>query len=107
MNWFDGVDFCKTRGAEIGKFNIKREEDLYRSYRGVELWVGYHGHKYQGNKFIWSDGSYDGYNRLDKKSLEKGLSAGLCALVSNSNSTPWERRNCSENHRVLCSQPGI
>ena len=107
MNWFDGVDFCKTRGAEVGKFNYKREEDLYRSYHGVELWVGYHGHKFQGDKFVWSDGSHDTYNRLDGKSLEKGLSSGLCALVPNSNSTPWERRNCSERHRVLCSQPGI
>ncbi len=107
MNWFDGVDFCKTRGAEIGKINWKYEEDFYRTYlSGVLLWIGYHGHKYQGNKFVWSDGSNDTFNKLDKKSLRKGLAAGLCVLVPNSNFTSWQRRICSERHRVLCSQPG-
>lgn len=90
----------------MGKFYSKAEEDYYRTYRGLFLWIGYHGHKYQGNKFVWSDGSDDVYNRLDKKSLRQGLSAGLCVLVPNSNFTSWERRNCSETHRVLCSQPG-
>ena len=109
MNWFDGSDFCKTRGAEIGKFNTKSEEDVYRVRFGVSpfsTWIGYHGHEYKGKKFVWSDGSKSVYNRLLEKTLKEGLSTGLCTLLQNSNLTSWKRGNCSEKHRVLCTQPG-
>lgn len=109
MNWFDGVDYCKTQGAEIVKFKTKYEEDYYYSKTGHDssLWIGYHGHNYQGDKFVWNDGSADTYNRLSEKNANKGLSAGLCTLLPNPNPTSWERRNCSEIHPVVCSQPGI
>lgn len=106
MNWFDGVDYCKTQGGEIAKFETKYEEEYYYSKTGqsLALWVGYHGHNYQGNKFVSNDGSEDTYNRLIEESAKQGLSSGLCALALNS--TAWERRNCSEIHPVVCSQPG-
>ena len=108
MNWFDGVDYCKTQGAEIVKFKTKYEEDYYYNKTGhnLSLWIGYHGHSYQGNKFIWNDGSENTYNRLNENSTKQGLSVGLCTLIPTPNSASWERRNCSEIHVVVCSQPG-
>ena len=100
------MDFCKIRGSEIGKFDSHSEEIFHKkNFKGrLPFWIGYHGHKYKGRKFVWSDGSEDLYNKLDKKGLKLGFSAGLCTLVTNSGD--WERRNCSETHIVLCRQPG-
>ena len=101
------MDFCKIHGAEIGKFDSEDEEEFHKKNFNGRLphWIGYHGHKYKGLKFVWSDGNEDLYNKLDRKSLKLGLSAGLCTLVTNSRL--WERRNCSETHIVLCRQPGM
>ena len=104
MKWFDGADFCKSWGGELARFDSELEEKYVKNEfsKSLPLWIGYHGHKYKGEKFAWSDGSPDVYNKLDK-SLNHGLSAGLCAVVANS--TLWERRHCSERLNVLCRRP--
>jgi hypothetical protein len=105
-NWFDGSDVCKISGSELSRFDSKLEEEYVKNIfaKFLPFWIGYHGHKHTGTKFAWSDGSTDLYNKLNGKSLNQGLSAGLCTAVANS--TMWERRNCSERLNVLCRRPG-
>ena len=105
-NWFDGADDCKRLGSELARFDSKLEEKLVkkRFAKFLPFWIGYHGHKHGGSKFIWSDGSKDLYNNLDEKSLDQELSAGLCTVVLNA--TLWQRRNCSQRFNVLCRRPG-
>ena len=93
-------------GGEIGKFNSEDEEEYHTKMFELRLpfWIGYHGHKYHGTKFVWSDGSADVYNKLNGESLRLGLSAGLCTLVTKS--ALWNRAHCNETHIVLCRKPG-
>ena len=93
-------------GGEIGKFNSEYEEQFHKNMFELRLpfWIGYHGHKYHGTKFVWSDGSADLYNKLNGESLIQGLSAGLCTLVTKS--ALWNRAHCNETHIVLCRKPG-
>ena len=93
-------------GGEIGKFNSEYEEQFHKNMFELRLpfWIGYHGHKYHGTKFVWSDGSADLYNKLNGESLRLGLSAGLCTLVTKS--ALWNRAHCNETHAVLCRKPG-
>ena len=106
LNWFEGADYCKMHGGEIGKFNSEDEEEYHTKMFELRLpfWIGYHGHKYHGTKFVWSDGSADLYNKLNGESLRPGLSAGLCTLVTKS--SLWNRAHCNETHIVLCRKPG-
>ena len=105
-NWFDAFDLCRRSGSELARFDSKLDEkhvtDWFAEF--LPFWIGYHGYKHKGTKFVWSDGSKDVYNKLDEKSLNQGLSAGLCTAVANS--TRWERRNCSERLNALCRRPG-
>ena len=104
-NWFVGADNCKKFGSELARFDSELEEKLVkkRFANFLPFWIGYHGHKHAGSKFVWSDGSKDLYNNLDGKSLHQGLSAGLCTVVLNS--TLWQRWNCSQRFNVLCRRP--
>ncbi|XP_028413944.1 uncharacterized protein LOC114536799 [Dendronephthya gigantea] len=106
LNWFDAADYCKARGAELGKIYSEDEEKNYKTLysKNLPFWVGYHGHKHRGKKFVWNDDSEDVFNKLSNKSLKNGLSAGLCSLVTKD--PLWQRTNCSEAHSVLCTQPG-
>ncbi|XP_028397236.1 MAM and LDL-receptor class A domain-containing protein 1-like [Dendronephthya gigantea] len=106
-NWFDGADECKLFGGEMAKFDSELEEIHARNIFAnlLPFWIGYHGHKHQGKRFVWSDGKKDLYNNLDKRSLDQGLSAGLCVTITNS--TVWERRNCSEVLNVVCRIPVV
>ena len=106
QNWFDASDVCRIFGSELARIDSEIEQKYLagKFAEFVPFWIGYHGHKYKGTKFVWSDGSEDVYNKLDEKSLNQRLSAGLCTAVANS--TLWERRNCSERLNALCRRPG-
>jgi hypothetical protein len=105
-NWFDGANICKIYGSELARFDSELEEKYVKNKfaKFLPLWIGYQGHKHEGKKFTWSDGSIDLYNKLDGGSLNEGFSAGLCTAVANS--TMWDRRNCSERLYVLCRRTG-
>ena len=106
QNWFDASDACRISGSELAIFYSENDEKYITNKfaKFLPFWIGYHGHEHKGTKFVWSDGSQDVYSKLDGKSLNKGLSAGLCTAVANS--TRWERRNCSKKLNALCRRPG-
>lgn len=106
QNWFDASDVCRSSGGELARFDSGLEERYITNHFAefLPFWIGYYGHKHNGTKFVWSDGSQDIYSKLDEKSLNPGLSAGLCTTVANY--TLWERRNCSEKLNALCRRLG-
>ena len=90
----------------MARFDFELEEIHARKTfaKFLPYWIGYHGHKHHGKKFVWNDGKEDLYTHLDRRSLNQGLSGGLCVMITNS--TLWKRQNCSEVLTVLCRRPG-